>query len=253
MGDRFSLPLALVIIDALMPAAQFKEANDATEARRVMDMLAGLGHEFNLLILPVDHFGKDVSTGTRNSSSKEDAADTILALLGERSIEGRLDNPRMAIRKVKGGGKQGTVIPFTPREIIVGETDGGRPIKTMIIDWQIGDRASAGAAVKIKKPGWPKSLIIFRRAMLKAMEREIKIKPFAERKAVIAAPDGATRDEYMKIYLTNNEDPKKARAARLKAYGRDVLRAISGNLICGREIDGQTFYWFMDVGNDGHD
>jgi len=93
MKTRFGLPLALVIIDTLMPAAQFKDANDSTEARRVMDMLATLGREFELLVLPVDHFGKDVSTGTRNSSGKEDAAETILALLGERSLEGVLSKP----------------------------------------------------------------------------------------------------------------------------------------------------------------
>lgn len=37
MRKRFGLPLALVIIDALMPAAQFKDADKATEARQVMD------------------------------------------------------------------------------------------------------------------------------------------------------------------------------------------------------------------------
>ena len=141
MQERFGLPLALIVIDALMPAAQFKDANDATEARQVMDMLAALGRDFDVLVIPIDHFGKDVSTGTRNSSGKEDAADTILALLGERSIEGKLSNPRMALRKVKGA-EQGAVFPFEPREVAVGETDGGRLIKTFVIDWQ---RRSASA------------------------------------------------------------------------------------------------------------
>ena len=43
MKERFGLPLALIIIDALMPAAQFKDADKTTEARQVMDMLAAIG------------------------------------------------------------------------------------------------------------------------------------------------------------------------------------------------------------------
>ena len=103
MKERFGLPLALVIIDALMPAAQFKDADKSTESRQVMDMLATVARDFEILVVVIDHFGKDVSTGTRNASTKEDAADSILALLGERSLEGKVSNPRMAIRKVKGG------------------------------------------------------------------------------------------------------------------------------------------------------
>ena len=121
MQERFGLPLALVIIDALMPAAQFKDADKSTEARQVMDMLAAVAREFEVLVVLIDHFGKDVSTGTRNASTKEDAAETILALLGERSLEGKLSNPRMALRKVKGA-EQGVEFPFEPREVAVGET-----------------------------------------------------------------------------------------------------------------------------------
>ena len=115
-------------------------------------------------MIPVDHFGKDVSTGTRNSSGKEDAAETILALLGERSLEGKLSNPRMALRKVKGA-EQGVEFPFEPREVVVGETKAGTPLKTFVIDWR-----SAAADQETPQQGttsrlWPKSLLIFKRAL----------------------------------------------------------------------------------------
>jgi hypothetical protein len=45
MLKRFSLPLAVVFIDALMPAAQFKDADKSTESRQVMDMLAAVARE----------------------------------------------------------------------------------------------------------------------------------------------------------------------------------------------------------------
>jgi hypothetical protein len=174
MQERFGLPLALILIDALMPAAQFKDADKSTEGRQVMDMLAAIAREFDLLVIAIDHFGKDVSTGTRNSSAKEDAADSILALLGERSLEGRLANPRMALRKVKGA-EQGIELLFDPREVVVGETAGGLPIKTFVIDWQVGDRTP-------KPPkGWPKSLMIFKRAFDKTIdERGKRLRPFSD-------------------------------------------------------------------------
>ena len=56
MKERFGLPLALIFIDALMPAAQFKDADKSTEARQIMDMLAVLGRELEVLVIPIDHF-----------------------------------------------------------------------------------------------------------------------------------------------------------------------------------------------------
>jgi AAA domain len=226
MEKRFNLPLALVIIDALMPAAQFRDANDATEARQVMDMLAALGREFNLLVLPVDHFGKDVSTGTRNSSGKEDAADSILALLGERSIEGQVTNPRMALRKVKGA-EQGIVFPFKTREIVVGERDGGRPIKTFVIDWLLDGQES----VSTKQPkAWPKSLQIFKRALDKILgERGKRLRPFNDGQEVLAVPATAVRAEFLKAYPAENDDPKakpKPKTKPLSVLSNRLLKLI---------------------------
>jgi hypothetical protein len=247
MRERFGLPLALVIIDAMMPAAQFKDANDATEARQVMDMLAALGREFDVLVIPIDHFGKDVSTGTRNSSGKEDAAETILALLGERSIEGKLSNPRMALRKVKGG-EQGVVFPFEPREVIVGETGGGKPIRTFVIEWQAP--ADQDSAFGTPKP-WPKSLLIFKRALDKTLgERGKRLRPFPDGPEVLAVAAAAVRAEFVKAYPVENEEPKAKAKAKAKAFERAIKQAIDANLVCARDLEPEnfdTFYWRLDV------
>jgi hypothetical protein len=64
MREKFDLPLALVVIDALTSAALFKDANDTSESARAFAMLASLAAEFGLLILVIDHFGKNPETGT---------------------------------------------------------------------------------------------------------------------------------------------------------------------------------------------
>ena len=194
MKERFGLPLALIFIDALMPAAQFKDADKSTESRQVMDMLAALARELELSIAVIDHFGKDVSTGTRNASTKEDAADTILALLGERSLEGKLSNPRMALRKVKGS-EQGVEFPFEPREVTVGEKDDARPITTFVIDW----RTTAAAHSPKTPKQWPASLRIFQRALDKTLgDRGKRMRPFADGPEVLAAASEAVRTEFCK-------------------------------------------------------
>ena len=247
MKERFGLPLALIIIDALMPAAQFKDADKSTESRQVMDMLAAVARKFEVLVIPIDHFGKDVSTGTRNASTKEDAADTILALLGERSLEGRVANPRMAIRKVKGA-EAGVEIPFDPREIVVGEMEDGRPIKTLVIDWRLADQDSVAA----KRPkAWPKSLLIFKRALDKTLgDRGKRLRPFPDGPELLVVPAAAVRAEFLKAYPAENEDPKAKAKAKAKAFERAVKQAVEANLVCAREIeaeDFETFYWRLDV------
>jgi hypothetical protein len=243
LQERFGLPLALIVIDALMPAAQFKDADKSTESRQAMDMLAALAREFELSIAVIDHFGKDVSTGTRNASTKEDAADTILALLGERSLEGRLSNPRMALRKVKGS-EQGVEFPFEPREVVVGERNDARPITTFVIDWLT--RAAAPGR-KQEKP-WPKSLRIFQRALDKTLgERGKRIRPFPDGTEVLAVASEAVRTEFLKAYPAENEDPKAKAKAKAKAFERAIKQAIEAYLVCAREIDLATFIWRLDV------
>ena len=118
MRERFGLPLALIVIDTLLPAAGFKDANDTSENQRVMDPLTEVATEVDALVLAVDHFGKDVATGTRNSSVKEAAVDAVLALLADLDLAGNVRNPRLAIRKVRGA-PTGQVIPFQTRTVVL--------------------------------------------------------------------------------------------------------------------------------------
>ena len=103
MQERFDLPLALIIVDALMPAGGiqgrrqvgggpkrhgcFGENRARGPASRARDR----------------SFGKDVLTGTRNSSVKEDAVEAVLALIADGDLAGTVTNQRLAIRKLKGG------------------------------------------------------------------------------------------------------------------------------------------------------
>ena len=54
MKERFALPLALVLIDALTTAAQFRDADDTAENQRALNMLVTIAREFDTLVVVVD-------------------------------------------------------------------------------------------------------------------------------------------------------------------------------------------------------
>jgi hypothetical protein len=194
------------------------------------------------LIVPIDHFGKDVSTGTRNASSKEDAADTILACLGERSIEGRVTNPRAALRKVKGA-ETGVVFPFETREVVVGETKDGRSISTYAIDWRGG--ASEGDDAPKGKPAkkWSKGLRIFKRAFEnKLADSGKRLRPFIDGPEVLAVSRETVRAEFVKAHPSDNRKTKNT------AFERAIKDAVDAGLICTREIDEEGTGRYLAIG-----
>ena len=99
-------------------------------------------------MLGVDHFGKQIETGTRGGSSKEASADLVLACLGERELSGQVLNTRLAVRKNRGG-RQGMEFPFTLREVeSEEEDDDGESLTTRAVDWQAGPTVTAPSSPK---------------------------------------------------------------------------------------------------------
>ena len=197
LGERFGLPLAMVVIDTLMPAAGFKDANDASEVQRVMRALTDVAQAAQVLVLVVDHFGKNVDTGTRNSSVKENAADAVLALLADRAIGGAVTNPQLAVRKVRGA-PTGQEIPFSVREVTVYENASYDAVTTLVVDWskQTAEREKAEPA---RAKAWPKSLLVFKKALNYALTSSGKrMRPFIDGPEVLAAEREAVRAEFMK-------------------------------------------------------
>jgi hypothetical protein len=134
---RFDLPIVLIIIDTLIAAAQYAEGgdNDAGAAQKVMSAMSALAKHTGALVIGIDHFGKVVETGTRGSSAKEGAADTVLALLADRELNGGVKNTRLAIRKQRDG-LSGFELPFIVQTVETGTDEDGDPITAQVIDWQ---------------------------------------------------------------------------------------------------------------------
>jgi hypothetical protein len=239
MKEKFGLPLVLIIIDTLSPAAQFKDADSTSENQQVMSVLRKVASTFECVVMAVDHFGKDVSTGTRNSSVKESDADTVLALLiAERGAGGKVSNPRMAIRKVRGG-PTGEEIPFETRLVHVADKYTISP--TLVIDF--ADASRPGHAGQ-GQGRWSKSLIIFQRALETSLiDFGTQLKPFADGPMVTAVARQRVREEFIKSY------PADAVKAKTEAFRRSEREAVARDLIGSREIGHEQMFWLVDEGS----
>jgi hypothetical protein len=235
MQARFDLPVALIIVDAMTSAAGFRDADDAAETQRVMDVLDKVARKTEAFVLVVDHFGKDVTTGTRNSSVKEDAVDAVLATLADRSLAGALSHTRLAFRKVRGG-LAGQEIAYSARVVEILEKD--HVVTTLVVEW-----AEAPAVVNATpKKGLSTSMAIFKRALDYALADSGKrIHPFLNGPEVLAVDRTAVRHEFLKIY------PADAPKAKAKAFERCEIKAVADGLMTSRQIEheglSRTFFW----------
>ena len=82
------LQLELVVIDTIAACAGYPRAgdeNNSAAAQAVMNVLKVIAETLGCFVLGVDHFGKNVKSGTRGSGAKESAADVVLACLATKS------------------------------------------------------------------------------------------------------------------------------------------------------------------------
>jgi Bifunctional DNA primase/polymerase, N-terminal/AAA domain/Primase C terminal 2 (PriCT-2) len=134
LKEDHGLPLSIIAIDTMAAAASFKDENDNGEAQRAMNVLRQLSQQTGSLVIAVDHFGKEIKTGTRGASAKEAAADVVLALLGDRRDEGGVADLRLCLRKVRGG-PSGREFHFNLLTKALGNDEEGFPIESCVVNW----------------------------------------------------------------------------------------------------------------------
>ena len=234
-GEKFGLPLALIVIDTVSAAAGFTDENSAS----VMIMLRELSRATGALVLPIDHYGKQTETGIRGSSAKSAAADAILACLGDRDNEGNVSNHRLAVTKLRNG-PTGRVIPFELRQT---ETQFG---VTCIVEWRL---SAVEAAPVEKTKTWPKSLIIFKHALLNAStDFGVRMRPFADNLEVLAVDREKVRAEFMRPIPPTTE----RRRARVSGAARlMLLSAVSSGPARSARISRRPFSGSSTTNHEG--
>jgi AAA domain/Bifunctional DNA primase/polymerase, N-terminal len=245
MMREFCLPVALVIIDSAGKAAGYAKSgdeNDAALAKIMMKALATASVEIGALFLAIDHFGKDVTTGTRGSSSKEDDADVVLALLGTKDQTGAVTNTRLCARKRRSG-PNGEEFPFRTKVKDMGTDESGAPLTTLTIEWLSQEGGLGGAKPKVE--AWSRSLRLFRQTLMNVLvDQGSDVRPFPDGPMVRSIDQEILRTEFYKSYPADG-DAKAKQEVRRKAFGRAIKDAQAKGLIGVRDISATTFIWFV--------
>jgi hypothetical protein len=235
------LPLVLIVIDTVISAAAFAKSgdeNDSAIGAKLMAALGTISRDTGTFVLGIDHFGKVAETGTRGTSAKEDAADVVLALLATKSIAGEVTNPRLCVRKRRGG-PAGIEHPFTPKVVTVGEDEDGEPITSLTIEF--GTTAAPAAS---SDGTWTRSLRTLRRILRTLLaDAGEDLSPFAGGPMVRAVRLDLVRAEFYKQYVSADGDRAKKKTASRQAFHRAVTAAKDRGLVAVREVDGTDFVW----------
>lgn len=233
---RYDLPLVLVVVDTVAAGAGFDDENSAAETQKVMGALERLSLHTGAFVLGVDHFGKAVETGTRGSSAKEAAADTVLAALATKDEAGNVSNMRMAVRKVRGA-RTGQETPYSLEVVEVGTDRWGEPVTTCVINWQTERTADIAGKAKDR---WTAGLRVFRQAAATALdEHGIRAWPYGREGAEHrAAPLDRVRAAFYAIYPASGETEAQRSETKRKQFGRMVTQAQGKELIGSIELSG---------------
>lgn len=222
---RTGVPLALIVIDTMMSAAGFRDGNDSAEAQKVMNLLRKIAAEFQVLVLVVDHMGKDQTRGTLGASSKEASADAVLAMLGEKTVAGKSTNVRLAFRKIRGA-RQGDEVTFSTRPVNVGVDADGAPIDTLVIDWT----GVSARPARSREDLWPAKLTVFRTALDRCLADGVLARPLSDGSEVRVALRDSVRDEFFANH------PGQTRDAKRTAFNRNMAQAVNEGFVLTREI-----------------
>jgi hypothetical protein len=256
---EFELPLGLIIIDTVAASAGYNAMgaeNDNAVNQALMNVLKTLAQTLSSFVLGVDHFGKNIRTGTRGGSSKEASGDLVLACLGERELSGRVLNTRLAIRKCRGG-PQGLEFPFVLRLVESSERDeDGDPITTLVVDWQIGP---AAAQAPPPKDPWEQSrradqrtaaLRLKRVLMAVLADRGVDLPASSNGPVLRMVDQEIVRGEFYAQTVSEGTSEQKAEHRR-KQFNRALDWAEKQELISVREIGGITYLWLARPSHTG--
>jgi hypothetical protein len=235
---KFGLPAVLIWIDTMIAASGHEKGDDsdAAASQKLMNTLKQVSRHTGALVVGIDHFGKVVETGTRGSSAKEGAADTVIALLADREVSGGVKNTRLALRKQRDG-ISGIEIPFTARIVETGVDDDADPVTATVIDWEATQQAPRGDA------RWTKSMQLLRRILgTTLVDCGQNVRPFPDGPSVRACDVEAARAEFYRQYPADGTEKQKADARR-QAFNRSINAAQARGLVASREVEGVQLIW----------
>jgi hypothetical protein len=253
LQQKFGLPLGLVFIDTVAASAGYAmqgAENDSAVGQQVMRVLRQAAEATDSFWCGIDHFGKNIDYGTRGSSSKEAAADLVLACLGQRELSGRVLNLRLGVRKCRGG-PSGQEFSFRMGEVTHPQPDEeGNPITTLVVDWTAPAAAPTGPGpdpweAERRTDARQAMLLLKRVLMARLAEQGVELEELTSEELTVRGIDQElVREEFYQQTPADGTQRQK-RELRRKRFSRTINRAIEKQLIGMREVGAVTYLWLL--------
>jgi hypothetical protein len=136
MRREFHVDLVAIFLDTMGLAACYENENMAAQVQRVVSGLSRVSDETGALCINVDHMGKDADAGMRGTSAKRDCVETILGCFCDRDKDDKPANHRMQLLKIRDGGDEGRVIPYSLQSVDMGVDEDHAKVTTAVIRWE---------------------------------------------------------------------------------------------------------------------
>jgi hypothetical protein len=203
MKERFGVPLVLIIIDTVIAGAGYTrdgQDNDAAAGQAIMNTLKAVATRMGCFAFGVDHFGKQIETGTRGKS-------VVIAMLGDRSVSGEVTNTCLALRKRRGG-PNGEEHSFRARKVDMEPDQFGKPQSTLVLDWGTTQAPQATAT----KERWSKSLRLLRQVLMTTLaDHGRNCQPYnADGPTVRTCDVALVRQEFCRQYPADGDEKERA-------------------------------------------
>jgi hypothetical protein len=238
MRERFDVRLGAVFIDTTKACFDMQDENSNAEVARVCNIIRSIGDSIGAVTIPLHHYGKDAGTGLRGASAWRDTADVVISVLAEIDQRtGDVSKRALAIAKARDG-EQRSLAPFVLEWVKLGVDDDGEDFGTCIVKFD-PTRGPQGTVRDTR----PKSIRAWDQACRIAFGEHGKDLQLRKEGPLIRAVElSYVKPKFCEIYVTGEDDPKKAAAAKDRAYRR-VLDKMSADYVVGVGQDGREWLW----------
>jgi hypothetical protein len=216
---RFGVGLLLVIIDTMSVAFPIEDENSSSQVAGICSRLQKISEETKTHVMGIHHMGKNQELGARGASAWRANVDVMLTCTADRDeITGVCTNRNISITKHRDGW-EGQISGFDLEQIILRYDEDGDAVTSCAVT------SCAVTPVTKDKPIREKSYND--RIMDNAFNEVciisgIDMNIFGDGPIVRACPITEVRKEFIKRFVTGEENSEKRRAASRMAWHRVI-------------------------------
>jgi hypothetical protein len=230
MGNRFGVPLGLVIIDTMISAIGIENLNDAISARQAVDVLKKIQRATGAVVLGVHHHGKKTSSGPTGSFAFTALPDFIVSVHGAADDKGLVSERCVTLTKSRSG-ETGWRCGFDLTDVLIDAGENGRKKRCAFVDPL--PEGSSDEAPNDSGAHQGKGLTTLMTAFGEVLESGETIK--IDDKAFKATRKDLLRLRFDELY----EGPSSE--ANSRAFRRALQAAIAASLLVIKTVDGEDW------------